>query len=235
MGCHWLSLGAPVLAEMAADAGAQTIVIDMQHGRWDREGLENAIAAIRGRAPPLVRTADASDFAIGQALDAGAHGVIVPMVNSAAEAAQVVAAAHYPPLGRRSGGGVRPMTGFRAYRESMDRHMVAAVMIETLGALEAVEAIAATERLGMVFVGPHDLSLALGAAPDSAEFEAALQRVLAACKNAGTRAGIYTATPAQASARAAQGFRFVVAASDQHLNGAEARSVWARFRAIGAA
>jgi 2-keto-3-deoxy-L-rhamnonate aldolase RhmA len=234
VGCHWLSLGAPVLAELAADAGAQAIVIDMQHGRWDREGLENAIAAIGGRAPPLVRTADASDFAISAALDAGAHGVIAPMVSSAAEAASVVAAAHYPPHGRRSAGGARPTASFGAYRAAADSHLVVAVMIETAAALAAVEAIAATPRLDLIFVGPHDLSLALGAAHGSDAFEAALERVLAAGRAAGLPVGIYTGSPAQASARAAQGFRLVVAASDNYLNSAEARSIWARFRGVGA-
>jgi 2-dehydro-3-deoxyglucarate aldolase/4-hydroxy-2-oxoheptanedioate aldolase len=229
VGCHWLTLGAAVLAELAADAGADSIVIDMQHGRWDREGLENAIAGIGGRAPSLVRTADASDFAIGSALDAGAHGVIVPMVGSAAECASVVAAAHYPPFGRRSGGGARPGADFAAYRAAMAEHMLVAVMIETVAGLEAAEAIAATPRLGMVFIGPNDLSLVLGEAQGSPVFEAALARVLAAGRAAGVPVGVYTA-PDQAASRAAQGFQLVVVASDVQLNRAEARAAWSRFR-----
>jgi 2-keto-3-deoxy-L-rhamnonate aldolase RhmA len=230
VGCHWLTLGAAVLAELAAEAGAESIVIDMQHGRWDRAGLENAILGVGGRAPSLVRTADASDFAIGSALDAGAHGVIVPMINSAAECASVVAAAHYPPLGRRSGGGARPGADFVAYRAAMADHMLVAVMIETVAGLEAAEAIAAVPRLGMVFVGPNDLSLALGEAQGSPTFEAALARVLAAGHAAGTPVGIYTGNADQAAQRVAEGFQFVVVASDVQLNRASAKAVWEQFR-----
>jgi 2-dehydro-3-deoxyglucarate aldolase/4-hydroxy-2-oxoheptanedioate aldolase len=234
VGCHWLTLGAAVLAELAADAGAESIVIDMQHGRWDRVGLENAILGIGGRAPSLVRTADASDFAIGSALDAGAHGVIVPMINSAAECASAVAAAHYPPLGRRSGGGARPGADFVAYRAAMADHMLVAVMIETVAGLETAEAIAAVPRLGMVFVGPNDLSLALGEAQDSPAFEAALTRILAAGKGAGTPVGIYTGNADQAARRVAQGFQFVVVASDVQLNRAAAKTIWDGFRKVSA-
>jgi 2-keto-3-deoxy-L-rhamnonate aldolase RhmA len=228
VGCHWLTLGAAVLAELAADAGAESIVVDMQHGRWSREDLENAILGIGGRAPSLVRTMDTSDVAIGSALDAGAHGVIVPMIGSAAECASVVAAAHYPPLGRRSSGGARPVADFAAYRAAMAEHMLVAVMIETVAGLEAVEAIAATPRLGMIFVGPHDLSLAMGEAQGAPAFEAALARVLSAGKTAGTPVGIYTASD-QAANRAAQGFQFVVVASDLELNRAKASRAWERF------
>ena len=230
VGCHWLTLGAPVLAELAADAGAESIVIDMQHGRWSREGMENAILGIGGRAPSLVRTADALDFAIGSALDAGAHGVIVPMINSTAECASVVAAAHYPPLGRRSGGGARPGADFAAYRTAMADHMLVAVMIETVAGLEAAEAIAAVPRLDMVFVGPNDLSLALGEAQGSPAFEAALARILAAGEAAGTPVGIYTGNVDQAAQRVTQGFQFVVVASDVQLNRGVANSLWDRFR-----
>lgn len=231
LGCHWLTLGAPVLAELAAEAGAECIVIDLQHGRWDREGLENAIAAIAGRAPTLVRTADASDFAIGSVLDAGAHGVIVPMISSAAACASVVDAAHYPPAGRRSGGGARPGADFAAYRTAMTDHMLVATMIETAAGVEACEAIAATPGLGMIFVGPNDLALSLGAGPGSPVFDAALSRILAAGKAGGVPVGIYTGGAAQAAAREAEGFRFVVVASDVQLNRGEAKSVWDRFKA----
>lgn len=235
IGCHWLTLGAPVLAELAADAGAESIVIDMQHGRWSREGLEDAVLGVGGRAPTLVRTADASDFAIGSALDAGAHGVIVPMISSAAECASVVAAAHYPPLGRRSGGGARPGADFTAYRAAMADHMLVAVMIETVAGLEAAEAIAAVPRLDMVFVGPNDLSLALGEAQGSPRFEAALSRILAAGRATGTPVGIYTGSADQAAQRVAQGFRLVVVANDIQLNREAAKAVWAQFQAAVAA
>jgi 2-keto-3-deoxy-L-rhamnonate aldolase RhmA len=226
IGCHWLALGAPVLAELAADAGAQSLVFDLQHGRWSRDGLENAVAAVAGRAPTLARTADASDFAIGSALDAGLQGVIVPMISSAEACAQVVAASRFPPHGHRSGGGARPMADFDAYRKATAEQLVVGVMIETAEGVEACEAIAATPGLDLIFIGPSDLSLALGTGAGAPAFEAALVRVLAAGKAAGVPVGIYTADAAQGAARAAQGFKFVVAASDTQLNRAAAKTIW---------
>jgi 2-keto-3-deoxy-L-rhamnonate aldolase RhmA len=231
LGCHWLTLGAPVLAELAADAGAQSIVFDLQHGRWSRDGLENGIAAVGGRAPTLARTADASDYAIGSALDAGVQGVIAPMINSAAAAAEVVAAARFPPHGRRSGGGPRPMADFAAYRQATADRLVVGVMIETVASLEAVEAIAATPGVDLIFIGPLDLSLAMDAGPGSAAFDSALGRVLAAGKAAGKPVGIYTGDAATAERRVAEGFRFVVTVDDSYLNRTAARAIWAGFEA----
>ena len=90
---------------MQLDAGSVLIIIDLQHGLWDRASLENAIGLIAGKTVPLVRVAENTPHAIGTALDAGALGVIVPLVETPAEAEAAVAAAKYPPLGRRSGGG----------------------------------------------------------------------------------------------------------------------------------
>src|SRR5207245_949082 len=85
VGCHWLYLGAPVLADLAAEAGPDAIVIDLQHGPWTRETLDTALGLIAGRAPTLARIADSSYLSVGLALDSGCHGVIAPMVNSAAQ------------------------------------------------------------------------------------------------------------------------------------------------------
>src|ERR1700691_3789924 len=93
IGCHWLSLGSPALAELAADAGAETLVIDMQHGLWDRVGLEAAIGTAGAAATLLVRTTDQSTYAISSALDAGADGIIAPLVDTADQCAAVVTAA----------------------------------------------------------------------------------------------------------------------------------------------
>lgn len=231
VGCHWLMLGAPALAELAADAGAQCIVFDLQHGAWDRSALHAAVGAVGGRAPTLARTADASYFALGSALDAGCHGVIVPMISSAEACAEVVAACHFPPKGRRSGGGPRPMADFGAYRRASAEHLLVSVMIETVEGLEAAEAIAATSGLDMIFIGPNDLSLAMGERQGSPAFEAALTRILAAGKAAGVPVGIYTGDPAQAAARVKQGFRFVVVTSDGALNLGGAASAWGQFKA----
>ncbi len=114
----WLALGSPALAEIALGVGAAGLVIDRQHGLWDRAGVEAAVG-ISGARPVIVRTADHSPVEISAALDAGADGVLVPLVETAAEAAAVVSHARFPPAGRRSGGGVRPLAlGFGRYLEA---------------------------------------------------------------------------------------------------------------------
>jgi 2-dehydro-3-deoxyglucarate aldolase/4-hydroxy-2-oxoheptanedioate aldolase len=233
VGCHWLGLGAPVLAELAADAGAETIVFDIQHGRWSSAGVQDAVAMVAGRAPCLARVADASYFSIGWALDAGVHGVIVPMISTPEQAADVVTSSRFPPLGRRSGGGARPMANFGDYRRATAEDLVVAVMIETVEGLEACEAIAATPGLDMVFIGPSDLSLALGTRQGSEVFEAALARILTAGRAAGVTVGVYTGA-AQAAARAKQGFQLVVAADDISANRAIPAAAWKAFKeAVG--
>src|SRR5258707_15177213 len=96
-GCIWLSLGSVALAELAADAAPDAIMFDLQHGLWERQALEAAIGIVRQRSVPLVRTADASPIAISTALDAGALGVVVPLIETAEQAAAVVSASRYPP------------------------------------------------------------------------------------------------------------------------------------------
>jgi len=231
VGCHWLNLGSPMLAELAADAGAQSIVLDLQHGSWQRQSVDNAITAIGGRAPILARVSDASDFNIGWPLDAGCHGVIVPMISSGAEAASVVAAAHFPPKGRRSGGGARSMENFGVYRPATAEHLLVSVMIETREGVAAAAEIAATPGLDMIFVGPSDLSLAIGSGPGTADFDRALTHILSSGMAAKTPVGIYTGDLAQAQARSAQGFQFVVVASDVALNRNIAAGIWRDFKA----
>ncbi len=119
---------------------------------------------------------------------------------------------------------------FGTYVRATAEHLLVGVMIETVAGLEAVEAIAATPGLDLIFVGPSDLSLALGAGPGAAVFDQALIRVLAACKAAGVPAGIYT-PGAMAAQRVAEGFRFVVVADDTWLKRGAVRPLWEAFGA----
>ena len=115
VGMVWLSLGSTAVAELAADAGPDAVVFDLQHGLWQRRSLHEAIGIVRPKATPLARVADHSTTAIGEALDAGALGVIVQLVETAEQAKAAVLAAKYPPDGVRSGGGVRPLMDFKSY------------------------------------------------------------------------------------------------------------------------
>ena len=132
VGLFWMSMGTPTIVELALESQPDAVVIDAQHGLWERRTIEEAIGTVGTRAPVLVRVAENSALAIGQALDAGAEGVIVPLIETAAEAAAVVSAARFPPQGSRSGGGVRPLgRNFAAYYQAAVERTVVAVMIET--------------------------------------------------------------------------------------------------------
>lgn len=214
----WLTLGAPVLAEFAAEAKAMAVVLDLQHGLWQRRDMEAAIGHIRQHAVALVRVAENRPHAIGEALDAGALGVIVPVVETAAEARAAVAAAKYPPRGTRSGGGIRPLADFASYAASANREILVAVMVETARGVENVDDIAAVEGVDLVFIGPGDLALSLGEFPvPGTKLNTAIALILAACQKAGLPCGIFTGSPEDAARRLAEGFQFVTACDDMSL------------------
>ena len=138
--------------------------------------MEAAIGLVPSEIPVLVRVAENSARAIGTALDAGAEGVIVPLIESAEAAAQALSFSRYPPLGMRSGGGVRPLIDFAGYAAGASS-IATLLMIETRAGLAAASAIAATEGLDMVFIGPGDLALSLGVAPTQPEHAAACSAI----------------------------------------------------------
>ena len=225
LGTFWLSLGNLAIVEMAVRAGAEAVVIDMQHGLFERRDLEAAIGMVPPSIPCLVRVEDLSPIAIGRALDAGAEGVIVPLVETAAQARAAVSACHYPPKGTRSGGGVRPLSDFLAYRAAADDAIAVGVMIETAEGLANAAAIAGVPGIDFVFIGTGDLALSLGTFPKpERRHEDAIQAVLAACRYAGVPCGIFTGSPEMAARRRAQGFAMTVVANDIDVNAAGLRS-----------
>ena len=215
----WCAAPSSVTAEAVAAVGFDYVCLDMQHGAIGYSDAVPMLQAISGQgATPIVRLAANDPAAIGRVLDAGALGVIVPMVGSAEEAARAVVACRYPPRGRRSYGPVRAATvmGTRAPREL--EQVVCAVMVETEEGLERVDEIAGTDGVDAIYVGPADLSLALGL-PPAYEHEApahreALERIRAACERHGIIAGIHCDGGAMAARRLQQGFRMVTVAND---------------------
>ncbi|WP_284736091.1 SDR family oxidoreductase [Dongia deserti] len=218
VGAMWATLGSPTVAELMVQEGIDALVFDMQHGLWTRPTLEAAIGMTRAKATPLVRTQDDSFFAIGNALDSGALGIIVPMVESAEQAKRVVAAAKYPPEGRRSSGGIRPAIDMKADLPKTNAAIFVAVMIETAAGVENAAAIAAVPGIDMLFIGPFDLSVATGTFPDlGPKHEAAMQSVLQAARKAGKFCGLFTPGVTMAADRRLQGFQLVILAYDQDL------------------
>ncbi len=213
LGVFWFALGNVAMIEMAVAAGAEAVVIDMHHGLFDRKDLEAAIAAVPPGVPCLVRVEDDTATAIGRALDAGAEGLIVPLIESAKQAKRAAAACHYPPKGHRSGGGIRPW-GRKGYMEAAAGAIAVGLMIETKNGVDDCEAIAAAANVDFIFIGTGDLALSLETSPGSVAHSRACQKILAACRNAGMPCGIFTLSGEAAAARIAEGYSLTVVAND---------------------
>ncbi len=207
-------MGSVPLIEIGAARGFDAAVIDLQHGLWDRLSTHLAVSAL-GEVPAIARVAANSAAAIGEALDSGAAGVLVPLVETAQQARDAVAAAHFPPVGIRSGGGVRPLSlGFADYVARASRPLMG-VMIETARGVEEAAAIAATPGIDLILIGTGDLALSLDCFPTiDARLEQACQQVRAACDEVDMPCGIFTPTAEAARQRLDEGFAASVAAYD---------------------
>lgn len=215
LGTFWMAVGDPSLSEIAAHAAPDAFIIDTQHGTFSRPALEAVIGTL-GDIPVLVRTADGSHSEIARALDAGAKGVLVPLIETAAQATQAADAARFPPQGSRSGGGIRPLSGdFAAYVARCESETIVGVMIETARGLANAEAIAAAPGIDFVFIGTGDLAISLGCFPTiDQRHEDACRAIKAACAKVGMPCGIFTTSAEAAIARAQEGYDLVVVAND---------------------
>jgi 2-keto-3-deoxy-L-rhamnonate aldolase RhmA len=228
----WLSLGSVALCEIAARSGASVIVIDMQHGRWDRATLEAAVGIASPHTSVMVRVADHSPTAISQALDAGAEGILASLVETAGQAGAIISAARFPPEGTRSGGGVRPLRDFAGYVRDANRSTLVGAMIETRLGLEQADAITACAGLDLVFIGTGDLALSLGDIPDPGTAHAeACATILRACTTLGRPCGAFTSSLEAARRMRDKGYRLVVTANDIDLVGSGFASAATRFAA----
>ena len=234
----WVVTPAAGVVEALVGAGFESVVLDMQHGGFDEPAVAQAIAAaaLFGR-PAVVRVPVESFPSASRVLDAGAAGVIAPMIEGPADARRFAAFCKYPPIGSRSWGPGRATTlsglAGAAYFAGANRLTLALAMIETRTALDALDAILAVEGIDGVFVGPSDLSVALTGTldPSSPVVDEALARVADRARAAGKVAGMFCFTGAQARAMAARGFGFLTIATDTLLIGAAARSELAAARA----
>lgn len=220
----WCALPAPIIVETLAREGFNTVTIDQQHGLWDTAATASGIASIRAAgAAPVVRVPLGAFAVASRCLDFGAEGIIAPMINTVEDAQAFVSATKFPPLGERSWGPTRAttltgITDMKQYLAEANSSTVTLAMIETKTAMANLDAIAAVPGIDVLFVGPSDLSIGLtnGAEldPHSATVEAALDKLLAACKKAGKIAGLYCANAERAVATAKRGFRFLAVGSD---------------------
>jgi 4-hydroxy-2-oxoheptanedioate aldolase len=236
----WCVTGSALTAEAFAVEGYDYVGIDCQHGLIGYDSMVRLLTALgRTGTTPLVRV-PANDAAwIGQALDAGAEGVIVPMVNSGPEAERAVAACRYAPGGTRSFGPIRAsMFVDRAGPDLLKQKMLCFAMVETADAVEHVEEICATEGLDGVYLGPYDLALSMGESSTSSDewssnHARALELVFDCCRKNGIVAGIHALTSREAERYMAQGFQVVTIASDLGLFRMAARQQLAVARDLG--
>jgi len=216
----WSVIPGGFLAEVMASLGWDALTVDAQHGIIGHTDMVAMLQAIStSRSTPMVRLAGNDPIRIGQALDAGAMGLICPLINSPEEAAAFVAASRYPPHGVRSSGATRAMiyAGFD-YGLAADDQILRFAMIETAEALRCVDEIAATRGLDGLYVGPSDLSLALGGRQgfdkDEPHMLEAYGAVVAACRKHRITAGIHTASSQFATRMSELGFRLITLVGD---------------------
>lgn len=239
----WLTIPSAFATETMAHAGWDSLTIDMQHGVIDYDAAVAMLTAIATTdVVPLVRVPWLDPAMLMRVLDAGAYGVICPMINTRADAERLVSATHYPPRGSRSYGPARGLLyGGADYLARADATIVVFAMIETREALDNLDDILAVPGLDAVYIGPADLSLALGCPPSPGSpppfddvappVAAAIDRVLTAATRHGIIAGIHNGSVNAARARIGKGFRFVTVGSDAGFMAAGARQVVDPMRA----
>lgn len=227
----WLSIGNSFTAEVMAAQGYDSLTIDIQHGFLDYSDARTMLQALRASgATPLVRVPWNEPGIIMKSLDAGAYGIICPMVNSGAEAARFVDALRYPPRGNRSFGPTR--VNFSAgdnYAAEANDQILGFAMIETAEAVENAAEICATPGLDGIYVGPSDLTLGVtqGRLPpgfdrEEDEMIAVIQQVLGVVKAAGLRAALHCGTPEYAARAIGWGYDMVTLSGDVRLLSAAA-------------
>ena len=216
----WCGLDSVASLEAMTHLAFDWILIDCEHGLTAAENCLPQIQAADRRGKAVwVRVPRLDPALIGRVLDAGAHGVMVPKVNSPAEAAAVIEACRYPPAGQRGVGPHRSSQYFTNVRDALmcsnDRVLIA-IQIESRDAVESIDAILETPGLDVAFIGPADLSASLGhfGNPQHEDVEAAISHVLERARRAKVAAGIHCNDGAAASERLQQGFQMVNAAND---------------------
>ncbi len=213
----WITLGHPALGEIMAKAGFEWLAIDLEHSTISIREMADLIRTVDlCGASPLVRLYGNDSVLIKRALDAGAHGIIVPMINSAAEARLAVESCYYPPRGKRGVGLSRAQAygpGFDSYRTWLDKELVVIAQIEHIDAVRSLEEILSVEGIDGFIVGPYDLSASLGVPGqfDHPQFLAAMEQIRTVSARSSVAKGIHIVEPdpAQLSQRVKEGFGFI--------------------------
>lgn len=211
----WIDIAAPVTVEGLAKLPYTSFTVDMQHCLIDRGILPSLLQAVSlGNGAPMVRVSQNDPAEIGFALDAGAYGVVCPSIEKAEQARRFVDACDYPPRGSRSWGPVRGLLyGGADYFDSYAGEILRIAIIESVEGVRNLEAIAATPGLDMVYLGPNDLGVSLGAkpsyTPNHPEVEKAVDRLVEVAKRHSIAAGMHTASAEVAKGAMKKGYTFL--------------------------
>jgi 4-hydroxy-2-oxoheptanedioate aldolase len=237
----WLSIGNPFTAEIMAAQGYDSICIDIQHGALDYSAALPMFQAMRASGVvPLARVPWLEPGIVMKVLDAGAFGVVCPMVNTAEQAAEFVSYLRYPPLGQRSFGPTRANFSAGAnYAAEANGEILAFAMVETAEAMSNLDAIAATPGLDGIYVGPADLTFSLSQgrlAPafdrEEPEMIDAIKKIAASCKKNGIRSALHCGTPEYAVRATSWGFNMTTVSGDSRLLAGAAQASVQRFREL---
>lgn len=225
----WCSIPSSFSAEIMAHQGFDSICIDMQHGMVDYQVAITMLQAISTTpVVPLIRVPWNDPAALMKALDAGAYGVICPMINNKEQAEALVSACKYPPTGIRSFGPIRAkyyggggIHGGGDYHEFANDETLVIPQIETVEAIENIDAILKVPGISAIYVGPSDLAMALGSQPRAGQKDPivieARRKIISACKRHGIPAGIHTPSAEVALKMVVEGFQLTTIASDDRF------------------
>jgi 4-hydroxy-2-oxoheptanedioate aldolase len=236
IGC-FMGLGSPNVAELLAHAGFDWLVIETEHNGLDSAEIEHMLMAVNAtRTIPMVRIPSAQQTFIQRALDLGAMGIVVPMVKTAKEAREIVAATRYPPQGTRSFGGLRASHytfDNEDYFNRANSEILVMLILETKEGAENLEEIASVPGVDVLFLGTMDLCLALGLNPlrqPYPEIQEILDRASTFGRRTGVSIGIGVSSPEQVRERQAEGFHFLVYAGDYQMLAGTARAGLSAFQ-----
>jgi 4-hydroxy-2-oxoheptanedioate aldolase len=234
----WCTTGSAFTAEIIAVQGFDFVGLDVQHGLYGYESVVSAIRAVNTTPSAAIVRVPSQDAAFaGKVLDAGAHGIIFPMVDTAADAEAAVQACRYYPLGRRSFGPARAGLRFGRDLDVLNRVGLCIVMIETAEAVDNVDDIVAVEGVDAIFIGPADLAITYGLAPTLEPVPGvhadAIEAVRSAATSRGLGVGLPCATAASAAKLAAEGFTLLPIGADTQWIAQTARAELAAVRGLG--
>ncbi len=236
----WCSIGNPFTAEIMAAQGYDSITVDSQHGALDYSVALPMFQAMRASGvTPMARAPWLDPGSIMKLLDAGAMGIVCPMISTAAQAAELVSYMRYPPLGQRSFGPTRVSVAMPGYGVQANEALLAFAMIETREGMDNLEEIAATPGLDGLYVGPADLTLGLsnGALPpgfdrEEEEMIAAIRRIAEVARANGKYAALHCGTPEYAARGIGWGYNMTTVSGDNRLLAAAASASVASFRKL---